>query len=158
MIRAADIADAAAITVLWNEVIRDTTVTFTTELKLEADVRAMIGDPTRSVLVVEHDGMFAGFALFGSFRSGPGYARTVEHSIYVRPEFHGIGLGAALMRALEQAAVAQGHHVMVAGISGTNQAAVKFHENVGFMQVAHMPEVGQKNGVWHDMILMQKIM
>lgn len=63
MIRPARNTDATEITALWNTMIRETDVTFTTELKVRRDVEAMIADPTRSVHVAEHNGGFAGFAL-----------------------------------------------------------------------------------------------
>jgi L-amino acid N-acyltransferase YncA len=137
--------------------ITETDVTFTTDLKVRADVEVMIEDPVRSFLVAEHKGAFAGFALLGPFRGGPGYAQTVEHSVYLMPNAKGEGLGRSLMGVLTKNATELGHHVMVGAISGTNLAAVGFHQRLGFEQVALMPQVGQKNGVWHDLILMQKI-
>lgn len=138
--------------------IFETVVTFTTELKLRGDVEKMISDPRRSFIVAEFDGVFCGFALLGPFRNGPGYARTVEHSIYLTPNAKRKGLGRLLLNELTKNAMEMGHHAMIGAISGGNLAAVKFHENLGFDQVAHIPEVGQKNGVWHDLILMQKIL
>lgn len=138
--------------------ITETAVTFTTDLKVRADVEVMIADPVRSFLVAEHKGAFAGFALLGPFRGGPGYAQTVEHSVYLMPNAKGKGLGRSLMDVLTKTATEQGHHVMVGAISRTNLAAVHFHQRLGFEPVALMPQVGQKNGVWHDLILMQKIM
>jgi L-amino acid N-acyltransferase YncA len=100
VIRSAVIADAHSITALWNDLIRETAVTFTTELKVCSDVEAMIMDPGRSVFICEQEGVFEGFALFGAFRGGPGYAHTVEHSIYL---VQGKGLGRALMDARKNA-------------------------------------------------------
>ena len=68
MIRSAVIADAHSITALWNDLIRETAVTFTTELKVCSDVEAMIMDPGRSVFICEQEGVFEGFALFGAFQ------------------------------------------------------------------------------------------
>ena len=157
MIRPALKPDATEITVLWNMMIRETDVTFTTKQKARGEIEEMIADPARSVLVAEHNGAFAGFALMGSFRSGPGYAHTVEHSIYLKPNAERKGLGRQLIGELANAALKLDHHVMVGAISEGNLAAVKFHQNLGFEQVAYLPQVGQKNGVWHDLILMQKI-
>ena len=158
MIRPALKRDATEVTALWNTMISETDVTFTTDLKVRADVEAMIADPVRSFLVAEHKGAFAGFAMLGPFRSGPGYAQTVEHSVYLMPNAKSKGLGRSLMDVLTKAVLELGHHVMVGAISGTNSAAVGFHQRLGFEQVGLMPQVGQKNGVWHDLILMQKIM
>ena len=157
MIRSAQIADAASITALWNDQISQTIVTFTTTLKQCDDVENMIADPKRSVLICEQAGVFAGFALFGAFRGGPGYVHTVEHSIYLVPEAQGKGLGRMLLGRLINAAWALGHHAMIGAVSGRNTKAVAFHKNCGFTQVGFLPEVGRKNGSWHDLILMHSI-
>lgn len=158
MIRVAEITYAASITALWNDLIRDTVVTFTTELKVSGDVEDVIADPKRSVLICEQDCVFAGFALFGAFRGGPGYVHTAEHSIYLVPEAQGKGLGRALLGNLIDAAKTLDHHAMIGAISGGNTKAIAFHESYGFTQVGYMPEVGRKNGVWHDLILMHLIL
>ena len=151
MIRDATPDDAAWITAIWNDIIAQTDITFTTTLKTETQIKEMIAE--RPVLVLADSG---GFATFGPFRSGPGYAATVEHTILLAPHARSRGQGRALLSALEDRARTHGHHVMVAGISGTNAPAVAFHAAMGFTQVAHMPEVGRKNGVWLDLVLMQK--
>lgn len=151
MIQAAKPEDADWIAGIWNEVIADTQITFTTTLKSRAEIEAMIFD--RVVLVLPDRG---GFATYGPFRGGPGYAATVEHTIMLAAHAQGQGAGRALLSALEARAKADGHHVMVAAISGANPTALAFHVAMGFVRTAHMPEVGRKDGVWLDLILMQK--
>ncbi|MEO0764938.1 MAG: N-acetyltransferase family protein [Pseudomonadota bacterium] len=153
MIRAAAVEDAGWIAAIWNAMIADTLSTFTTDPKTESVIAGMI--ETRPVLVLADR---TGFATYGPFRSGPGYAATVEHSILLDKAAQGRGQGRALMQALMDHARGQGHHVMVAGISSANPDAVAFHATLGFETVAQMPEVGRKHGQWLDLILMQKLL
>lgn len=154
-VRAATPADAAAIAALWNAMIRDTLATFTTVEKSQTDLAALITEHPTAFWVVE-DGSVQGFATFGPFRPGPGYAATAEHTIVLGDSAQGRGQGRALMAQLENAARAQGIHVLVAAISSANPGAVTFHAALGFAETARMPEVGRKNGQWLDLILMQK--
>mmetsp|Transcript_22977 Transcript_22977/g.38747 ORF Transcript_22977/g.38747 Transcript_22977/m.38747 type:complete len:164 (+) Transcript_22977:897-1388(+) len=153
MIRPAQTDDAAWIAAIWCDVIARTLITFTTDPKTEDEVAQMID--TRPVLVLEDQG---GFASFGSFRGGPGYAATVEHTVMLAPKAQGRGHGRALMTGLMDVARAQEKHVMVAGISGANPKAVAFHAALGFQQTGQMSQVGRKNGQWLDLILMEKLL
>lgn len=154
MIRPADPQDAAGIAGIWNEIIRTTTITFTTAEKSAADIAQLISQQV--FLVLEQEGRVTGFATFGPFRSGPGYADTAEHTIYLEPGAQGQGKGRALLQHLQEAARRSGVRHLVGGISGTNTGAVAFHEEMGFKLVGHLPEIGQKFGTRHDLVLMQK--
>ncbi|KPP88688.1 MAG: phosphinothricin acetyltransferase [Rhodobacteraceae bacterium HLUCCO07] len=158
MIRPARPGDAASIATIWNHVIRDTTVTFTTEEKTEAGLCAMMTDRAPGFVVAQESGAIIGFATYGTFRNGPGYAHTRELTIQLAPEARGRGLGRALMSALEEAARADGVHVLMAGISGANPGSVAFHARLGFETCGTLREVGCKWGEWLDLVLMQKIL
>ena len=156
-IRAARATDAEAIASLWNDMIRDTLATFTTQEKSIADIAVMLTERDQSFWVVEDECRLLGFVTYGPFRSGPGYGATVEHTIVLGPDTQGQGIGHKIMQHALEGAHGQGHHVIVAAISGANPRAVAFHSRLGFEQVAHMPQVGRKGGQWLDLILMQKI-
>ena len=157
-IRPARPRDAEAICEMINHTIRETLITFTTDLKTSAEVSAEITARGPAYLVAEEGAELMGFASFGPFRKGPGYAHTAEHSIQLRPEARGNGMGRALMMRLQDVAEAQGIHVLIAGISSANPDSIGFHAQLGFAEVARMPEVGRKCGQWLDLILMQKIL
>ncbi|MEJ6394018.1 N-acetyltransferase family protein [Gymnodinialimonas sp. 2305UL16-5] len=154
MIARAGPDDIAPITALWNEVIRDTTITFTSADKSRDDIAALI--ERQPVFAARQGADWVGFATLGPFRSGDGYARTFEHAIYLNAAARGSGLGRGLMRAVEDAARAEGGHSLIAGISGENAPAVAFHAHMGFAQVGQVPEAGFKFGRYIDLILMQK--
>jgi phosphinothricin acetyltransferase len=151
--------DLAQIMAFWNPLIRETTVTFSTEEKTAVDLAGMIA--ARRVagaefLVAVVAGQVLGLATYAQFRAGNGYAKAMEHTIILAPAAQGRGLGRLLMVALEAHARAAGCHVMVAGVSGENAAGIGFHAALGYVETGRMPEVGRKFGRWLDLVLMQK--
>lgn len=158
-IRPATPEDAPAITGLWNHFIRDTLITFTVEEKTVAGIVAMIEEKAEKgeiFLVAEIEGAFAGFGSIGPFRGGPGYRFTFEHSIGLAEAARGRGLGRAMLRQLEEGARRLDGHVMIAGVSGANQAGLAFHAAEGYAPGAVLPEVGWKFERWLDLHLMTK--
>ncbi|WP_147125607.1 GNAT family N-acetyltransferase [Shimia ponticola] len=153
IVRLAGEADLTSVADIWNDVIRNTLQTFTTAEKTVAGLRDI--DP---IYVTEVDGAVVGFACYFPFRSGPGYARTIEHSIYLAPEAQGRGAGRALMHAIEDHARAEGHHVLISGMSAANPGGIAFHEKMGFEVMGRLSEVGYKNGQYIDLVLAQKIL
>ncbi len=161
MIRPATETDAEAVAALWNALIRDTTVTFTSKEKTLPEVADTIAGRHRdgfTFLVAEHGGLVAGFASYAQFRGGDGYARCMEHSIHLEPLARGQGLGRALMQAIEAHARARGSHSMIAGVSGENAAGIAFHAALGYRNIATVPESGFKFGRWLNLVLMQKFL
>ncbi|KAJ56505.1 hypothetical protein ACMU_06065 [Actibacterium mucosum KCTC 23349] len=153
-IRDATSGDAPAIAEIWNAEIRDGLSTFTTVEKTVAEIADRI---RRGPCLVACDDRVRGFATYGPFRGGPGYAHTAEHTVYLSPDAQGQGAGRALMDALEHRAAQQGIHVLVGALSGTNSAGLRFHLARGYSQTGHMPHVGRKAGQWLDLVLVQKI-
>ncbi|QEW19221.1 N-acyltransferase YncA [Marinibacterium anthonyi] len=158
ILRPARPGDAGDIARITNQVIADTLVTFTTILRRPEDVAADIAARLPAYLVLDSGGAVEGFATYGPFRGGPGYAATCEHSIQLSQAIRGQGGGRLLMTRLMEIARDSGIHVMVAGVSSVNPAGIAFHAAMGFTEVGRMPEVGRKQGQWLDLILMQKIL
>jgi L-amino acid N-acyltransferase len=157
-IRPATPADAEAIRAIWNPVIRDTAITFNSVCKTPGDIAALLAERRAAGhgFLVADDGGVRGFATYGQFRAGAGYARTMEHTVILSPAARGRGTGGALMAALADHARAAGALSLWAGVSAANPAGVAFHAAIGFATVARLPDVGWKFGRCHDLILMRK--
>lgn len=100
-------------------------------------------------------GSIAGYADYDTFREISGYKQTVEHSVFIDPTYARQGLGKKLMLALIEIAQSQNMHIMVAAIDAENQASIRLHEGLGFVQTGLMPQVGKKFGQWRDLVLLQ---
>jgi phosphinothricin acetyltransferase len=158
-LRDAEHADAGGIAAIYNDAVETTTAIWN-EATVDAlnrrdwmDARRAAGYPV--LVVIDARGAVAGYASFGDWRAFDGYRHTVEHSVYVRADARGAGLGAMLMEALVARARAIGKHVMVAGIEAGNAGSIALHERMGFERVGFMPQVGTKFGRWLDLAFLQ---
>lgn len=142
---------------IWNHYIRHTTVTFNPVEKTVVEVDQTIASRP-AFFVAETGGRIEGFATYAAFRSGLGYARTMEHTILLAPGSAGRGLGRALMAAVEHHARTGGAHSLFAVVSGENPEGRAFHARLGYAEAAILREVGWKFGRWLDAVLMQKFL
>lgn len=159
VVRDAIESDLPALLAIYNDVLLTSTAIYMDEATTLDERRAWwqarvaAGYP---VLVAADASGVTGFASFGDFRPRPGYRFTVEHSVYVRADRRGRGLGRAMMQPLFARAAAMGKHVMVGGVDAENHASLRFHEQLGFEPVAHFREVGFKFGRWLDLVFLQR--
>src|SRR5690606_17663512 len=75
---------------------------------------------------------------------------AVETSVYVHPDHHGRGLGAALYQHLFENLAGLGYFHAFAGITLPNEASTRLHGKAGFRHVGTFPNVGFKLDRWHD--------
>ncbi len=148
IIRDAEETDLQAIVDLYNAWIPTLTITWTEELDTLEQRAMWFERQTRMslpVLVADDAGDVLGFTCYEHFRGEgkwPGYRATAELSIHVREDAWGRGVGRALMDELVERARSAGIHVLVAAIDSQNEASLRFHERLGFVEVARMPETG----------------
>lgn len=104
---------------------------------------------------LDERGSLLGFASYGTFRAWPAYKYSVEHSVYVRHERRGQGIGTALMRRLIETATHQEYHVLVGGIDAANAESIAFHQRLGFAHAGTIRQAGFKFGRWLDLAFYQ---
>lgn len=161
-IRDAIETDLPAVCAIYNDAVANTTAIWNETLVDVAnratwlDARNSAGLPV--LVALSGTGEVVGYASFGEWRAFDGYRHTVEHSVYVRLDQRGGGIGRALMLELIGRAEGLGKHVMIAGIESGNLPSIRLHEQLGFRQTGHMKEVGTKFGRWLDLTFMQLIL
>jgi phosphinothricin acetyltransferase len=160
-IRDASDADVPAILSIYNDVVTNTTAIYDQHPSTLEARRAWFGERTGKgfpVLVAEHDGAVAGFSTFGEWRSRWGYRYTVEHSVHVRADVRGRGIGRALLEALFPRAAAMGMHMMIGHIDSAATASIRLHEKLGFTRIGTFSEVGKLHDGWLSVVAMQRSM
>ena len=162
-VRNATEADLPGMLAIYNDLVRNSSAVYTEQEEALEDRRAKIADRMAQgypvlAAIDAADGSVLGYSTFGDFKAWPGYRRTVEHSVCVRADRRGQGVGTALVEPLFGLAAGLGKHVMVAGINADNPASIRLHERLGFERAGLLREVGTKFGRWLDLVLMQRFL
>jgi phosphinothricin acetyltransferase len=151
--------DLPQILAIYNEVIRNSTAVYS-EVEFTAargaawlDAKAEQGFP---FIVARDASGVVGFGTFGDFRAWPCYQFSVEHSVHIRSDRRGRGIGRSLIVELIERAKTLQKHVMIAGIDAENVVSIGLHQSLGFSVVGHFHEVGFKFGRWLDLKFLQR--
>jgi len=160
-VRPAKTSDIPAITRIYAHAVEHGSSSFEltppdqAEMALRMDGLVSKGFP---YLAAEFDGVLAGYAYAGLYRTRPAYQFTLEDSVYVAPDMYRRGVGRALLVALIDASAARGFRQMIAviGDSPRQAGSIGLHEAVGFQRVGILQDVGYKFSGWRDTLLMQR--
>jgi L-amino acid N-acyltransferase len=110
------------------------------------------------ILVFEKQGNeIIAFGTFGSFRARAAYISCVEHSLYVKENFQGHGLGKRMLECLIDKAKEEGKHSLIGGVDSSNAKSIDLHLQLGFTEVGRLPEVAYKFNRWLDLVFLQRI-
>ena len=158
-IRFADPArDAAGILAVYAPYIRETAITFETEVPALAAFERRVAEIGADFpyLVLEVDGELAGYAYAHRQAERAAYAWNAELSIYLAGKWCGKGLGAPLYRLLERLLAMQGYVNLYGVITASNAGSIRLHEKLGYRQTGLHEKTGWKFGQWHDVAWLHK--
>ncbi len=162
-VRSAILADAAAITEIYNEGIRGRTATFETRERSEAEVRAWFANPRYPILVAEQEGErgereVVGWISASSYRPRECYAGVAEFSVYVRGTVRGQRMGDALMAAFLPVCEAVGLWKLVSRIFPENLPSRALCARHGFREVGIYEKHARLDGVWRDVVIVERLL
>ena len=106
-------------------------------------------------LVAEVDGVAAGWLAVTSVSARACYRGVVEHSVYVDAAARRRGVGRALLERLVEEAPRHGLWTIQTAIIASNQPSLALHEAVGFRVVGRRERIAERDGVWHDTVLLE---
>jgi L-amino acid N-acyltransferase YncA len=106
-------------------------------------------------LVAEMDGVVAGWLAVAPTSPRDCYRGVVEHSVYVDERARGKGVGRALLTRLVHEAPSHGIWTIQTSIIAANDASLALHDAVGFRVVGRRERIAERDGVWHDTVLLE---
>jgi L-amino acid N-acyltransferase YncA len=101
-------------------------------------------------------GDVVGWAALSAVSSRCVYAGVAEVSIYVAERARGRGIGLQLLSRLIADSEAEGIWTLQAGIFPENIASIALHQRTGFRSVGRRERLGQMNGRWRDVVLLER--
>ncbi|HTA07047.1 MAG TPA: GNAT family N-acetyltransferase [Streptosporangiaceae bacterium] len=84
------------------------------------------------------------------------YAGVIEHSVYVRPDARGRGVGHQLLDTLIRSTETAGIWTIQSGIFPENTASLALHARAGFRTVGIRERIGCHHGRWRDVLLIER--
>lgn len=163
-IRNATEADLAELTDIYNYYVVNTHVTFDTEPFEPLDRQVWYNSYSstgryRLLVASSMDtGKILGYASSSQLRPKAAYDTSVETSVYLHPGEVGKGTGSKLYKSLLTHLESEDIHRCYGIIALPNDASITLHKNLGFVQVAHLNQVGRKFGKYWDVVWMEKAM
>ncbi|WP_144795671.1 GNAT family N-acetyltransferase [Microbacterium paludicola] len=117
--------------------------------------------PDLRLVATDRSGNLLGWAAASSVSSRAVYRGVVEHSIYIRPEASGQGIGARLLRAFLELADRAGVWTVQSSIFPENTVSLRLHKSAGFRVVGRRERIAQmsygpQQGDWRDTILIER--
>ena len=157
-IRTATAADIPSMIAIYEHFVKHTAVSFEYEVPTHAEFLRRFEEHIIMYpwLVWEENGEVLGYAYAGRAFERAAYSWNAEISCYLAEPVRGCGVGRAMYAEIERILTKQGCRKVFAVVTSANEASVRFHEALGYRQVAIYRDVGFKLGAWYDVIWLEK--
>ena len=106
--------------------------------------------------VAVEDGRVVGWVALTAYSDRCCYAGVADLSVFVDPAAQGRGVGRALLEHLIADAEAAGIWTLQAGVFPENEASLALHRRCGFRVVGTRERIGELDGAWRDVVLLER--
>ncbi len=158
MIRHGEEKDLIDILEIYNDAIVNTTAVYNYKAQTLEERKAWFNNKISEgypVFVFEENNKVVGFATYGPFRQWQAYKYTIEHSVYVKKEDRGKGIGILLLKQIIKDANERGFATLVSCIDSANIGSIKMHEKLDFKYSGTIKKAGYKFETWLDLVFYQ---
>jgi L-amino acid N-acyltransferase YncA len=107
-------------------------------------------------LVARSGSQVVGWAALCPVSDRCAYEGVAEVSIYIAGHARGLGIGKSLLKKLISRSESAGIWTLQAGVFSENEASLELHRSCGFREVGLRERLGKLNGVWRDVILLER--
>lgn len=156
--RAANPADAAAIAAIYNQGIEDRVGTFETDRRTPDMILRWLDGRHPVRVVTAEAGPVIAFAASFPHADRFVYRGVAEFSVYVSRDRRGRGAGRAAMGSLIEAAAEAGLWKLLSRVFPENTASLGLLAALGFREVGVLRRHGQLDGVWRDVVLVERLL
>jgi phosphinothricin acetyltransferase len=111
--------------------------------------------PGQRLVAVDRTGVI-GWAALSPVSSRYVYRGVTENSVYIAPEARGRGVGRLVLGALIESAESADIWTIQTGIFPENAASLALHAACGFRVVGIRERVGQLDGHWRDVAVLER--
>ncbi|HYF30780.1 MAG TPA: GNAT family N-acetyltransferase [Chitinophagaceae bacterium] len=139
---------------IYEQGIKSGLATFSTQLPSWAQWDS--GHLKHSRFVAMDDEKIIGWAALSPVSDRCVYAGVAEASIYIDFEYHGKGVGSALLDELINDSEKHGLWCLYAAILSENKSSLTLFRKKGFREIGYREKIAQVNNVWKDTILFEK--
>ena len=155
-VRVATPDDAPAIATIYNQGIEVRIGTFETRLRTPQEIERWF-DGVHPIVALEQDQDVVAFASTSLYRDRACYAGIAECSVYVRRDWRGHGVCRLTLEALLQRGEQAGFWKLVSRVFVENVASRRLLHALGFREVGVYEKHGQLDGVWRDVVIVERL-
>jgi L-amino acid N-acyltransferase YncA len=156
--RAATLADADAISAIYNDGIADRIATFETEPRSTAQIAEWFAGRQLVIIAETQETGPVAFAASFPYSDRACYSGIGEFSVYVRRDYRGRGAGRTGLAALIEAANAAGMHKLSSRVFPENAGSRALLKRLGFKEIGIHRRHGKLDGLWRDCVIVERLL